>query len=80
MFRIIKAIGKDGSDKLDRIKEIHNLEGDLDLYGIGRPAYFIYNDNSGKMMATSAVKDIIIDNNIYKVTTRNSEYWFEEIL
>lgn len=76
MYKIIKAQGKDGTDKLRDIEKIHSLVGELEL---GKYACFIYNDDSGKMMRTSTIEDVKYFGNRVIVTTRNSEYWFEEV-
>lgn len=76
MYKIIKAQGKNGTDKLKDIEKNHSLIGDLKL---GKYAYFIYNDDSGKMMCTSTIENVEHLGSRVIVTTRNSEYWFEEV-
>ena len=80
MYRMIKAESKEGTNKLDEIKLIHSLEGWFwNMPYIGMPFYFEYADNSGKMMRSSTVQSITNVNGQIRITTRNSEYWFEEI-
>ena len=76
MYKIIKAQGKDGTDKLKDIEKIHSLIGELEL---GINVHFIYNDDSGKMMCTSIIGNVEHLGKRVIVTTRNSEYWFEEV-
>ena len=80
MYRLVKAISHDGTDKLEEIATKHSLEGDL--YWIpytNYPLFFTYNDESGKMMRSSAVQETIIVDNQIKFRTLNSEYWFENM-
>ena len=80
MFRLIKAEGKDGVDKLSNILAIHSVEGWFWTMPLaGRSLYFEYNDNSGKMMRTSLVQEVVQVNGQIRVTTMNSVYWFEEV-
>lgn len=80
MYRIIKAITKDGIDRIERIKEEHSLDGTFYATPyVGGCIYFVYNDGSHKMMASSTIEEISYVNGTYKIKTRNSEYWFKEI-
>lgn len=80
MYKMIKAVGHDGIDKLTNIKERHSLEGDFYYQPmINAPLLFIYNDKSGQMMRTSWVQGIVEVNGQLRITTENSMYWFEEI-
>lgn len=80
MYRIIKAQSKDGTDKLESIKVTHSLEGYFwSMPFVGAPFYFEYDDNSGKMMRSSIIQSITTVNSQIRITTMNSEYWFEEV-
>ena len=76
MYKIIKAQGKDGTDKLPDIEKAHSLYGDL---YINKCAFFEYKDDSGKMMRTSTIEDVAMLDNYIIVTTMNTEYWFEKV-
>lgn len=80
MYRIIKARGYDGTNKLDIIAATHSLEGEFYIEPrMGEHICFIYNDDSGKMLRSSTIYDVKhVDNQIW-VETRNSEYWFEKV-
>ena len=82
MYRIIKAVSNDGEDKLDRIASIHSLEGEFyddRLPEIGERFFFVYDDDSEKMMASSIVYNVINVGEQLRVETKNSEYWFEKV-
>lgn len=80
MYRMIKAVGNDGIDKLSDIKLRHSLEGDFYYQPmVNMPLLFIYYDNSGQMMRTSLVQGIVEVNGQLRITTENSAYWFEEV-
>ena len=80
MYRMIKANSNTGTDKLADIAAVHSLEGDLHwIPYTGCPFCFSYNDNSGKMMRSSAVQEIVIVDGQIRFRTRNSEYWFDDM-
>ena len=76
MYKIIKAQGKDGTDKLPDIEKAHSLYGDL---YINKCAFFEYKDGNGIMMRTSTIEDVAILDKYIIVTTKNSEYHFEKV-
>ena len=76
MYKIIKALGKDGTDKLPNIEKAHSLYGDL---YINKCAFFEYKDDSKQMMRTSTIEDVAMLDKYIIVTTRNSEYHFEKV-
>lgn len=80
MYKLINAVCKDGSDKLNKILSEHCAEGWFWIMPIvGRCLYFEYNDNSGIMLRTSLVQEVVQVNGQIRVTTENSTYWFEEV-
>lgn len=80
MYRMIKAVSNTGRDKLPEIAAIHSLEGDLYwMPHTGCPFYFVYADESGKMMRSSSVQEIHLVNDQIRFRTQNSEYWFENM-
>lgn len=80
MYKMIKAVSNNGEDKLSEIASRHSLEGDLDwIPYTNYPFFFIYHDDSGKMMRSSAVQETIIVDGQIRFRTRNSEYWFENM-
>lgn len=80
MYRIIKAVGHDGTNKLETIAAIHSLEGMLvEKPYIGGNIWFQYDDNSGKVMCSSIIYDVQYIENQIRVETKNSEYWFEKM-
>ena len=80
MYRLIKYEGKDGTDKLKNIAAIHSLDGSFYwTVGVGSVIGFEYDDDSGKMLRSSIIEDIVTENNIIKITTMNSVFWFKEI-
>lgn len=80
MYKMIKAISNTGTDKLPEIAAMHSLEGDLDwIPYTNYPFFFVYNDDSGKMMRSSAVQETIIVDGQIRFRTLNSEYWFEHM-
>jgi hypothetical protein len=80
MYTIIKACGKDNSDKLKTIAEKHSLDGDFYFIPtVGSVFLFEYNDDSGKIMRSSTIESIVTVNNQIRIITRNSEYWFEKV-
>lgn len=80
MYRMIKAVGYDGTDKLNDISAQHSLIGTF-YWGltVGSPIGFVYNDDSGKMMRSSTIQEIVYCNNQIRIKTRNTEYWFEKV-
>lgn len=76
MYKIIKAMSKDGTDKLPDIESRHSLCGEL---YVGDCVFFTYNDDSEQMMRTSTIEKIEILNTLVKVITMNTEYWFEKV-
>jgi hypothetical protein len=76
MYKIIKAQGKDGTDKLKDIEAKHSLYGEL---YINTYAFFEYNDDSGQMMHTTSIENVVMLDNRIMITTENSEYWFEKM-
>lgn len=80
MYRLVKYIGKDGTDKLKKLADIHSLDGELRWAPhLKVPFYFIYNDTSGKMLQSSDVEDINTMDRKIIFTTRNSIFEFEEV-
>ena len=80
MYKLIKYIGKDGTNKLDTIDAIHSLEGIFYWPPtIGRPIGFAYDDDSGKILYSSIVEKIVTVNNQIIITTKNSIFLFEEL-
>lgn len=80
MYKMIKAVGHDGVDKLDYIASIHSLYGYFYVKPVeGGCICFVYDDNSEKMMRSSTIEKITMDDNVLKIATRNSEYWFMKI-
>jgi hypothetical protein len=76
MYKIIKAMSKDGTDKLPEMEKLHSLCGEL---YINNCVFFIYDDDSGKMMRTSTVENVTMVDKYIMVTTRNTEYCFEKV-
>ena len=80
MYKMIKALSHRGEDKLDSIAAIHSLEG---YFGekpiVGGHIYYVYNDKSGQMMRSSIICSVKHEDNIVKIKTKNTEYWFEEL-
>lgn len=76
MYKIVKAMSKDGTNKLPDIKKLHSLYGEL---YINSCVLFIYNDDSGKMMRTSTIENVTMIDKYIMVTTRNTEYCFEKV-
>ena len=76
MYKIIKAMSKDGTDKLSGIESRHSLYGEL---YVGNCVLFTYNDDSEQMMRTSTIEKVEILNTLVKVITMNTEYWFEKV-
>ena len=80
MYKMIKAISNDGTDKLNDIASIHSLEGDFYWMPLVDSVIgFVYNDNSGQMMRSSTIKSIERVDGQIRIKTRNSEYWFEKV-
>jgi hypothetical protein len=80
MYKIIKAVGKYGVDKISKIEATHSLEGTFYVSPfVGGCVYFVYNDNTRQMMISSSIEEVEYVNSTYKIKTRNSEYWFEEV-
>ena len=80
MYRMIKAVGHDGIDKLSDIAAEHSLIGTF-YWGLttGSPIGFVYSDDSGKIMRSSTIQEIVYCNNQIRIKTRNTEYWFEKV-
>ena len=80
MYRLVKYVGKDGTDKLARVAEMHSLEGSFyQTPYIGTSIYFIYNDLSGKMLASSTIEAMQTADNRLEIVTRNSIFVFEKV-
>lgn len=80
MYRMIKAIKNDGTDRLNDIASHHSLEGDFYwMPVVGSVIGFVYNDNSEQMMRSSTIKEIERVDGQIRIKTRNSEYWFEKV-
>lgn len=81
MYKMIKAIGHDDTNKLDTIAAIHSLYGYFYTEpAIGRYICFVYDDPSEKMMCSTTICDIQYIDNQLRIKTENSEYWFEKIM
>ena len=79
-YRLIKYEGKSGENKLDNIAAIHSLEGCFYCpMMVGGVIVFLYNDDSGKMLRSSTIEEIVRIKNQIKVVTRNSVFVFEEL-
>lgn len=67
-------------NKHNYIKENHSLYGYLTVLEIGFPFTFEYDDESGKMLRSSYVKDYeyIEKDKLHIITTTNSIYYIEE--
>ena len=80
MYKIIKATGHDGTDKLPQIAEVHSLEGKfLWIPQVDGSFGFLYNDNSGKIRSSSKINEIVWENSKVIIKTQNTEYLFERI-
>lgn len=86
MYKIVRITDKDGNDKTDffkEMKECHpNMSGEIlypELIRVGGCFCLLWNDDSGKMLRTSAIEKYENDNGNVKVVTRNSIYCLEEI-
>ena len=89
MYKIISITDKQGVDKSEPHRQSHpQLLGEfyyLDMLksgvtnGYEPHCYFIWADDSNKMMRTSRVESITEYNNIVKIVTMNSVYTFEKV-
>lgn len=80
MYRIIKAMGHDGVDKLPQIAAIHSLEGKfMWIPQVNGVFGFLYNDNTGKIRSSSKINEIVWVDNQVRIKTLNTEYWFERV-
>ena len=89
MYKIISITDKQGNDKSHyAILDHPQLLGDfcyLDMLksrvanGIEPHCYFIWADDSDKMMRTSRVQSMSEWDNKIKIVTRNSVYTFEKV-
>lgn len=85
MYKITNITDRDGNVKYDfinKLKEKHPellgefLDGEI-IQGVG--LYFLWADNTGRMLRTSTVCNYIENEDRVIVTTRNSVYTFEEV-
>ena len=80
MYRMVKAVGLDGVNKLPDIAARHSLEGELiEMPYVGGNIWFEYDDDSGKVMRSSTIWDVQYVGEQIRIETRNSKYWFERI-
>ena len=80
MYRLIKYEGKDGTNKLEDVAAIHPMEGSFYWpLMVGNSIAFAYNDNSGKMLRSSFIEEIINTDGQIRITTKNSVFVFEEV-
>lgn len=85
MYKIINVTDKEGNIKqefINEIKSVHpNLSGELLLSEspiVGKCLYFVWNDNSGKILRTSTIESYNNNGDIIQVTTQNSIYYLEK--
>ena len=89
MYKIISITDKQGNDKshsarqshpqlLGEFENLNLLKGEI-ANGNQPHCYFIWADDSNKMMKTSRVESITEYNNIVKIVTMNSVYTFEKV-
>lgn len=86
MYKIIGITDKKGHFKTDffaAMKSYHpNMSGEIlypELIRVGGCFCLLWDDDSGKMLRTSAIEKYENDNGKVKVVTRNSIYYLEEI-
>lgn len=86
MYRITKILDKNGNSKDDffaEMKACHpKMSGEIlypELIRIGGCFCLLWDDDSGKMLRTSAIEKYENDNGKVEVVTRNSIYYLEEI-
>ena len=92
MYKITNITDLDYNTKVERLLELKLLHGEelrgeiLDFkylisiveMDMRNHLYFLWFDSSDKMLRTSLVSKIDKSGNIFKVTTENSIYYFEE--
>ena len=91
MYKIVSVTDKHKNIKQDfidemKIKHGEELLGDFVHYEYMKnnlehkpSCCFEWADNSGKMLRTSYVESVSEYDNIIKIATRNSIYWFEKV-
>ena len=80
MYRLIKYEGKDGFNKLEDVAASHPLEGSFYWpLMVGDSIAFAYNDDSGKMLRSSYIEEMVTVNGQIRITTKNSVFVFEEV-
>ena len=89
MYKIISITDSQGNDKSESARQAHpqllgefenlNLLKDEIANGTQPRCYFIWADDSNKMLRTSRVQSITEYNNIVKIVTMNSVYTFEKV-
>ena len=80
MYRLISYEGKDGTNKLNRVSDIHSLEGEFYWMPlIGGSIGFKYNDGSGKLLHSSPIEEMVEEDDLLKIVTNNSIFVFKEV-
>lgn len=80
MYKIIRAIGHDRSNKLDIITSIHSPYGNFGIKPeIGKHIYFIFTDGTKKILSSSIIHNIEIIKDQVKINTNDVEYVFQKV-
>lgn len=86
MYIIENVTDREGNIKVDFINELKQLHPKLEsniiykeFLSIGNFLCFLWNDDSEKMLRTSAIIDINYDDNIMIIETKNSVYYLRKI-
>lgn len=86
MLKIVGITDLDGvvkEEAINYIKTNHSLYGKFfpkDLF-VGMPFYFVYNDDSERMMQSSTIYhwDYVEKDKLYIIETMNSIYYIKEV-
>lgn len=85
MYRIVNITDREGNVKWDFINDLEsvhpNLCGEImcpELIQTGGHFYFVWEDNSCKILRTSAVEAYENNGDTAKVVTKNSVYYLEK--
>ena len=80
MYKIIKAMGHDRSNKLDIIASVHSPYGNFGTKPeVGKHIYFVFTDGTKKILSSSVIRSIEAVDDQIKISTNDVEYWFFKI-